>query len=197
MADIATIYQDMDKNSPVVSQLTKGFELELGHVQRKKGQPWVDATLPSGKTGFMDGTTRVFLMRKVELAEKSAVLFEQKEANSMKIGEFTKDEEFTLLDIQHEGKDTWIKVLTGGGKEGWFKSPKMRLVDMDLKGTAKKTIIYGIIWVLVGSLITVFSWGSGGSSMIITWGLILLGIIQLVQGIFMSRKAKRKAEIKK
>lgn len=55
---------------------------------------------------------------------------------------------------------------------------------------AKKNILYGSLWALGGTLVTLatLSAAKGGGSYVVAWGAIVLGAVQLLQGLFQYKK---------
>lgn len=56
---------------------------------------------------------------------------------------------------------------------------------------AKKHVVYGALWLMVGLIIAAVTYSrasSGGISYIVTWGAILIGGIQFVKGLLTSTK---------
>lgn len=58
-------------------------------------------------------------------------------------------------------------------------------IKAEKKERAKKDILYGALWFVGGTVITVatYSAASGGGRYMIAWGAILLGGVQLVKGL--------------
>ena len=47
------VFQDHDLNSPVIGQLPKDVEIQLGGVFEIEGREWVEASLLDGTTGYL------------------------------------------------------------------------------------------------------------------------------------------------
>jgi hypothetical protein len=53
--DALQVYQSCDFNSPVVAQLPRGAEIQLGAASEFEGREWLEATLLDGSTGYVLG----------------------------------------------------------------------------------------------------------------------------------------------
>jgi hypothetical protein len=51
--DALRVFQDHDLTSPVIGQLPKDVEIQLGGVLEIEGREWVEATLSDGTTGYL------------------------------------------------------------------------------------------------------------------------------------------------
>ncbi|TES86790.1 MAG: hypothetical protein E3J89_01930 [Candidatus Aminicenantes bacterium] len=54
-----TVYADMDLNTPALTELVAGNEVELGKTTKKLGVQWVEVILPNGQHSYIPGDTMV------------------------------------------------------------------------------------------------------------------------------------------
>ena len=59
----AKVYSEADINSPSITELAVGSEVELGGVKKKDGKGWVAVTLSAGQRGYLLGETRIYHIR--------------------------------------------------------------------------------------------------------------------------------------
>ncbi len=186
----AKIYGEADMNSPALMELAIGRELELGAVTKKDGKDWVAVTLPTGQRGYVSGDTRIYHIKRATLLQGKATVFVEPKAQSIIKTELQKNAQFYLLDVIKQENREWVKVRDLSGNEGFIDgATKIKVGPETAKATkaaGRKNMLYGALWLIGGIVVTVVSYSaaSGGGTYLITWGAIIFGGFQFVQGLY-------------
>ena len=202
----APVLQEPSPESISITSLKKGEEFELGKVTRKKKEAWVAVTLQNGATGFINGSTRIFQVQKVEAIGNPIEVHEAPDDDSPILKTIPKKTPFTLCGFEkveiedsgdaEEGKEGEEAPKV---KKGYFRAgPKLRAVAEYTAASARKLMITGGIFTAIGIVAyfvinaTAANDGSGNSSFL-ALALMLLGLFQLGQGYMQWRKVKKDA----
>lgn len=115
-----TVWSEANTNSAALVELPIGSEVALGHVTKIDGAKWIEVTLPTGQKGFLPGATRVFLIQKVMLVQKSVTMHAEPSTQSAVTAQFNKDAEFYTIDIIQQAGAGWYKIRDLNGYEGYI-----------------------------------------------------------------------------
>lgn len=216
----APVLQEPSPESISITSLKKGEEFELGKVTRKKKEAWVAVTLQNGATGYINGSTRIFQVQKVEAIGNPIEVHEAPDDDSPILKTIPKKTPFTLCGFEkveiedsgdaEEGKEgeeapkvkkggDWLIMYDADIKKGYFRAGhKLRAVAEYTAASARKLMITGGIFTAIGIVAyfvinaTAANDGSGNSSFL-ALALMLLGLFQLGQGYMQWRKVKKDA----
>ena len=177
------IYQESNLQSAQVAQLNPGDEIKLGAIRKKGKVQWVSITTTDGRKGYLLGTSRVFRTIKVRLNQEDTSVLAEPSINSHIKFNIGKDEKFYILDTL----DGWMKIQNLSGNQGFVDSrvlvKKIAAVGKDV---ARRNMTYGALWCIGGGIVTCLSYSAvanAGGTYIITWGAIIFGAIQFLQGV--------------
>jgi len=188
-----TVYSDQDLQSPPITELSAGTEVEIGGVTKKAGKSWVFIDLPTGQRGYLPGDTRIFHIKPVKLLQKNVDAYAEPSMGSFPRASYKKGDRFYLTDTVAQGGQTWVKVRDASGVEGFIDGKtRIKAVPETLKATkavGQKNMLHGGLWCLGGTLVTAVTYGmaassSSGGTYFVAWGAILFGGIQLLKGIY-------------
>lgn len=194
--EITPVYGEPKPETLSITSLKKGDEVETGKVIRKKKESWVEVILPGGQTGYIPGTTRIFVIRQIELATETE-LFDSPADTHMTLKAMPRGTVLSAIGVEKVDKDTWYRVRDQSGSVGYINSrSKYKVYQEATVGGGKKLIITGAVFAILGLVFLVISTGqqSNSSSLFLIVGLIGLGAIQVVQGVMQYRKAKQKQD---
>ncbi len=185
----AVLYKDTNDQSAPIAQLKLGDQVKLGGTRKKGKDQWVEITLPDGRKGYLPGTSQVFRTIKVKLIQGDTNVLAEPSINSAIKFKVATNEKFYILD----SSDGWVKIRTRNGNEGYLDGrvsvKKLAAVSKEI---ARRNMVGGALWCIGGGLVTCVSYSaasSSGGTYLITWGAILFGAIQFMQGLSQYREA--------
>jgi len=111
------VTSEADVNSPIITELAIGSEVELGVVVKKK---WISVTLSTGQQGYMPGNTRVFFINRAVLIQENVNVYAEPSAQSPIKTQYKKNDIFFITDIVKQDKITWSKIRDSSGNEGYI-----------------------------------------------------------------------------
>lgn len=165
--DLVPVHADMDSASPMMGQLLKGEEVELGNVADRNGVQWVAVTLLSGTRGFILGTTKISQAAQFLLLE-DVNLYQAPDAKAHVHTRLAKNTKISLGEVVHQNGEAWVKVSDQIGNEG-FIAGTTRIWDLS-KGSSsilgpptplKLVAICAIILLIITGLATAMGWFAG------------------------------------
>jgi hypothetical protein len=194
----AYIFTQPDFNSPPLATVVVGNEFELGAEKKKEGRSWVKVTLPNGQQGYILGDAKVYIMKQVNLLEDTRAYWGPA-LNAPLMAFYPKQTQVMLVDtFDQEGK-SWVKIRDQAGHEGFIEGgTKINVVgEQGVKGPATRAtgwrnVGVGLLWCIGGIIVTSLSYEAArnGGTYLVTWGAILFGGIQVLQGLFQVITAK-------
>lgn len=192
------VHQEMDENSPVLSTLHMGDEMDLGKVNRKKTATWVEIILLGNQKGYISGETKIFAIKKGQITVKSADLVDAPLKTATVIKTYAKGTILTIRGVEKNEEGTWFKAVDENGTSGFISSEaKIRVVPEYTRSGAVTNIIAGVIFAAIGIFMVVSGKDSTQTVMgLIAYAVIFFGILQGGQGVFEYLRY-RKAEAKK
>lgn len=200
----APVYASTTDQTLSIAMLHKGDEFELGKVVKVKKETWVEVTLDSGSKGYISGNVKIFGIKKVELQENSAEMYESPSAESAVLRTMHKGDLFQTLRIEENGEERWVRVRDLKEMEGYIAgSTKIKLISVTSRAGAKKTVLLGVALLGAGAVLTAISFlgEKNQTTYYLAMGLILFGFMQLLQGgmqyfqvINFEKKEKREKE---
>jgi hypothetical protein len=118
--DRAIVRASMSDQGLTVADLPAGAEVDIGRTHHQAGRDWVEATLPDGRKGYLDGTVGCTVPRKARILHESAELREGTAPGAPVQRRLERGEVVTLLAAgEHEGRP-WALVRDGSGVEGFI-----------------------------------------------------------------------------
>jgi hypothetical protein len=181
------IYSEPDLNSQLITQVYAGQEVELGTIKKKDGKNWVKVKAATGQDGYLAGDCKVFIIKLVSLLQNNVSVYSSPNLASIPKAAFRKNDKFYLIEVIKQDDKDWVKVRDLKGTEGFIEgNTKIKQLPMITKETAKKNMLYGALWFIGGTVVTVGTLmaASGGGSYVVAWGAIIFGGIQFVQGLY-------------
>jgi len=184
----AIVYNEPDFASPPVTQASPGEEVELGGLVKKFGKNWVPVKLASGQRGYVEGNVKIFHIKPVTLLQDQAEVFSEPSAASTVKARYKKNARFLLTDnVSRDGK-AWAKIRDPAGTEGFIDGgTRIKRIAEITKAVGRKNMLYGGLWCVGGTVVTVGTYwvaaSSGGGTYFLTWGAILFGAIQFLKGL--------------
>ncbi|HTX89994.1 MAG TPA: SH3 domain-containing protein [Anaerolineales bacterium] len=185
----ARLYSTQDLNTPALTELPIGTEIELGGVKKKSGASWVEATLANGVKGFVPGGTKVYTIKLATLQQNEVTVYSEPSTFSVVKAKYKKKTKFYLNEVINQDGQAWIKIRDLSGAEGYIDGKtKVVTAQVVTKSMGKKNMVYGALWFIGGIIVTVGTYSaaaaSGGGTYFVTWGAIIFGAIQFIQGFF-------------
>jgi hypothetical protein len=215
----ATVYGSTDEHSISIATIHKGELLELGKVVRKGGKlfekkplrgglwypklnlfytekVWVEITLPGDQKGYIEGNTSIFAVKKAALYSKTADLLETANKNGFVIKTLKDGAILTVIGIDKTEEGSWFKVTDENGVTGYLLSTaKLKEIPMYNRDSAKKNMITGLAFLILGGGVAIFNIQSSQSDntimLYIAYAIIFFGILQGGQGLAEFVRARR------
>jgi hypothetical protein len=184
----ATVYSEPDSSSLPINQLAVGNEIEMGGIKKRAGKSWVAVQLPGNQRGYLPGDTRIYHIKRVKLNQKAVEVHSDPSAQSMVTSRYGRGGEFLLADtVERDGK-SWVKIRDAAGGEGFIDGKtQIKVIPEVTKSVGKKNMLYGALWCVGGTVVTVVSYtavAESGGTYIVAWGAILFGAIQFIKGVY-------------
>ncbi len=177
------VYSSQDANAVSVATLTTGNEVEVGTPKRKAGKLWLPITLSTGQQVFIDGGTRLSLIRLASLMQNNVELHVEPSAESMVKQQFPRNTKVYILEVVKRDNQDWVKVRDMSGAEGYITgNTGIRVIQEKTKAMARRNLLSAVMWLIAG-LIIIFSGGSpatGGGFVLLGYGAILFGGVMLI-----------------
>ena len=180
------VYGSMEDQSISITTIHKGEEMNLGKVNRKKGKVWVEITLPGNQKGYITGETKIFTIRKAQLAANSVDMVDAPSKTANVIKTLTRGTQVTVAMVEKTEEGTWFKVRDESNVEGYVPtSTKFRVMPEYTRSSAMRNILTGLVFVVIGVALTMMnSSATQGSSMIyVSYAVVFFGLLQLGQGV--------------
>lgn len=194
--DEIKVFAEPSDQTLSITSLKKGEEFELGKVSRKKKEVWVEVTLTSGQTGFINGETKIFVIKKVQFFADGIEAHESAELDSPVIKTYPKKTVVTAVGYISDEAKGWVKILDAEGLTGYVKGDaKIRVYQEATKENGKKQMFTGGMFAALAAAFYIFSLNKGQSASnmsILIVAVFAFGLMQLVQGILEYNKAKKK-----
>lgn len=184
----AKVYEVPDFKSSPITELKVGTEVELGKMKKRGGKTWVAVSFANGQKGYLPGETEIFQIRLVMLRQDEVNVYSEPSASSAIKTGCGRNTKLLLTDlVTHHGKN-WVKIRDMSGNDGYIDSQtKIKTITPKTKAVGKKNMLYGGLWFIGGitALGILFSSKSlGGNIFFISLGVILLGLIIFLQGLY-------------
>ena len=204
-----------DGASLLLTRLSMDDEVELGKAVKEKGVSWVEVALPDGRRGYIAGETKIYKITSASINQDEVDLFEQPAFRGARKARLVKGHKILLLKVVPGENGDWVRVrdlkgvegyihgetriLKEGSKEGADKTPPVdagRPVQAPSRKprTAGTTDIRnGIVAIIFGLIVTGGSYLLApqlGGKYYITWGLVVLGVLWLLRGVFRVARGK-------
>jgi len=180
------IYSAMDENAVSVATLTKGTEVEIGSARRKNGKLWVPVTLNTGQKVFMLGEARIFSIREGSLMQAKVDVRSEASGESAVVQQLARNARFAILEVMKESQEQWVRIRDANGSEGYIPGDtRIRVTPQKTKAQARKNILSGVMWLVIGGIIT-FSGSaavSGGGFTVLGYGALFFGLVMMISGI--------------
>ncbi|MCX6056438.1 MAG: hypothetical protein NTZ74_16305 [Chloroflexi bacterium] len=171
------------------------IKLRSDTSQPRTQQVWVHATLPTGIVGYISGSTKVFLIKKVQLLAKSTNMQNTPDEAGICIKTLSKGTVLTAIGVDKENGKGWVRVRDPLGVEGYIRgNARIKAYQEITPATSKKTMITGVIIAGFGIalyVLSLFQVKATSDSLFITIALVLLGLFQITQGYLQHRRTKK------
>jgi hypothetical protein len=193
--ETAKLYSEPNNQNLTLATLRKGDEFELGKVIRKKGEVWVEVTLPGGQIGYIVGATHIFEIKQVQLLNNQIDLREAPDETSRLIKTYPKNTVLTAIGVENVGAKGWVKVTDKSGNLGYVRGDaKIRVYQVPTKSGGKKLMITGGVFSVFAIAIFVYSSlqpQTGSNMSVLTVAVLAFGLMQVIQGFMQYRNAKK------
>jgi hypothetical protein len=194
------IFSEPKGDSLSIASVHQGEEMDLGKVIRKKKEAWVEITLSNGVVGYIAGSTKIFVIKKVQLLSNTADVYESPSHDAKVVKTFLKKDIFDAVGVEKVDNLDWVKVTDPSGLTGFMRqNVKIKIYNVPSKPAGKKLMITGGIFAGLGIIIFVSSLVQAnplGDSSLLIVGLVVLGGFQFVQGLMQYRQAVKAEEEK-
>jgi hypothetical protein len=193
------VYPSPEAAPDPLTSLSEGQEVEIGAVHRGTDGDYVAVTLPDGRSGYLPGSARILRLKEVTLLARQASIYASPTTSSPIIGEFRKGEKFHIGEVINKDTDPWVKTKTGTGQAGYIpgntkiKMQKATTRRVISKSTARRNMLVGFLWCAGGLAITAITYSSAsgsGGTYVVTWGAIIFGGFQFLQGLVQYLQSK-------
>lgn len=181
----AKIYSKMDTSTAVIAVLKPGTEFELGKVLKSGREKWVEVILDNGRKGYIIGTTKLYPVTPIRILTKAAKVYKETDLKSDVRTELEKGDTVELINMAKIDNTYWYQVRVKPGVDGYLsRDVKVKPVDQNPQGTAKKHLFYGLFWLLGAVVIfRLASPGPGQSQQLLSALLLLLvGVAEVLYG---------------
>jgi len=179
-----------------IASIKKGEEFELGKVSRKKKEVWVEVTLSSGQTGYINGETKIFVIKKVQFFGDNIEAHEAPLPDSPVIKTYPKKSVVTAVGFEKDEGKGWVKILDADGLTGFVRGEsKIRVYQEATKENGKKQMFSGGMFAILAAAFYIYSLNNGQASSnmsVLVVAVFAFGLMQLVQGFLEFNKAKKK-----
>jgi len=180
------VYGTMEENNISIATLHKGDEVELGKVTRKKKATWVEIALPGDQKGYIAGETKIFTIKRAQLASKTVDMVNAPSADARVVKTYSKGAIFTVKAVEKVEEVSWFKVVDDDGSTGYIQAgaTKLKVVTEPTRSGAIRNIITGLIFAIVGVVLTFLNSNpeSGISMVYVSYAVIFFGLLQMGQG---------------
>jgi hypothetical protein len=180
------VYDSFEENALSIAILSEGMEIEFAAPKKKAGKLWIPIVLSTGQQAFIPGDTRLFVIREGTLMQAKVDLYTEPSADSAIKQQLTRNARFSIQRVIKGGSQDWVLIRDASGMEGYINGDtRIRLNQQKTKAMGKKNLLTGVMWLVVGVLLS-FTNGAGVSSGSFTWlgyGAILFGAVMLVYGL--------------
>ncbi|HTX78734.1 MAG TPA: SH3 domain-containing protein [Longilinea sp.] len=178
------LYQAASKDSVVVAELNEGDEVEFRKVdKKKKDDPWVEVETDQGMKGFLPGKTRMNVVKRVKLLNKSADIYASMSDQSEKVGQIAKGDAVWVFESPKVNGVQWYRVYNAEKVEGYLTSDaKFKETDENPRGSFIRDIINAIILVVLGVILMFVNTNSNTGPWIPILGLatIVFGLARVM-----------------
>lgn len=180
------VYSSTEENNISIATLHKGDAMELGKVTKKNKKTWVEITLPGNQKGYIPGDTKIFTIRKAQLASKSVDMMDAPSRTANLVKTYTKGATFDVVFIETTDNENWFKLVDQTGQSGYILTTgsKLRVVQESTKSSALRNIITGLIFTVIGVVMTFLNSNdpTGTSLVYVSYAVIFFGLLQIGQG---------------
>ncbi|PWB51533.1 MAG: hypothetical protein C3F13_13940 [Anaerolineales bacterium] len=179
-------YSSMDEKALSIAYLKEGDEINFGSPKKKAGKLWVPIVLSSGQQAYISGDTRLFVIREAALMQAKVDVFTEPSAESTIKYQLSRNAKFSIQRVIKGGSQDWVRIKDTNGNEGYvFGDTRIRLFQQKTKAMGKKNILTGVMWLLIGVVISFskITVTSGGSFTVLGYGALLFGAVMLIYGL--------------
>jgi hypothetical protein len=184
----ARVYSEAGSESFSLTELPIGSEVELGSLKKKNGKSWVAVTLSNGQKGYLPGEARIFQIKMATLLQGNVKIYSDPSVLSTVKAEYKKNARLYLLGTVKQDDKTWVHIRELSGGEGYMEGQtRIKVIAEVNKAIGKKNMLYGALWCTGGILVTTITYSaasSGGGTYYVTWGAMLFGGLQFLQGLY-------------
>ena len=186
----ATVFSEPDSNSPAVTELAVGSEIDLGAVRNNLGKKWVATTLPNGQQGYLPGETRVFHIKPATLLQNDVKLYAEPSVQSEVKTSYAKNAKFYLVENVKQDNQSWVRIRDDSGNEGFIDGQtRIKEIPELTRAVGQKMMLHGFLWCVGGIVVTVVSYSmatssSSGGTYFVAWGAVLFGGWQIIKGLY-------------
>lgn len=194
--EVVKVYAEASDQTLSITSLRKGDEFELGKVSRKKKEVWVEVTLDSGQTGFINGETKIFVIKKVQFFADNIEAHEAPTNESAVIKTYPKKTIVTAVGYESDAAKGWVKIIDAEGLTGYVRGEaKIRVYQEASVANGKKQMFSGGMFAVLAAAFYIFSLNKGETTSnmsILIVAVFAFGLMQIVQGFLEYNKAKKK-----
>ena len=194
------VYGSTEDQSISIATLHKAQVVELGKVIRKKQKVFVEVKLSEDQTGYIDGETKIFAIKKGQVSSTSVDLLDAPAANANVVKVEMRGALLELNGVEKNDDGTWFSVVDESGVTGFITgNAKLRAVPEASRSSAIRNIVYGAVFIVLGVIFTVLNQKSQANNSMeyITIAVIFFGLLQGGQGVVELTKVKKKEAAEK
>jgi hypothetical protein len=111
----------MDASSPIVEELKRDSEIELGQMKVLGNDRWVEVMDGKFIKGYIAGQTRVYAIKKMIVDQDEAIVYDMPAPAAVEKSRYIKGTIFYKIDEKTEAEQGWIGVRDENGNTGWIK----------------------------------------------------------------------------
>jgi len=152
--------------------------------------------LASGQVGYINGDTKIFVIKKVQFFADGIEAHEAPSQESAVIKTYPKKAVVTAVGFESDEGKGWVKIIDTDGLTGYVRGEaKIRVYQEATKENGKKQMFTGGMFAVLAAAFYIFSLSKGqdtSNMSILIVAVFAFGLMQLVQGFLEYNKAKKK-----
>lgn len=175
-----------DQMGQPLAELPAGTVLSFGPTVKRNGAEYATVRMRDGRLGFIDGDTKIHVIRKGNLLDKTCAVKATPDLNAPVLYELKKNAEMVLLAGVGEGTD-WVYIQDNKGGRGFIDGKtKLKFHGGQVVRAPSGDLIAGGLWCVGGTVVTVATYSAArdGGTYFVAWGAILFGGLQFLRGLY-------------
>jgi uncharacterized protein YgiM (DUF1202 family) len=182
------VYASLDDQTISITTIHKGEIVDLGKVTKKKNKEvWVAATLENGTKGYIHGDAKIYRVQKGQLTDKSIDMVDAPSKDAVVLKTLVKGAIITITAVEKNDDGSWYHGTDETGATGYIPSSAgLRVAPEFTSGGARKDMITGLVFIVVGAVLAFLDTRNNQSSgmVFLSYAVIFFGILQGGQGLY-------------